>query len=233
MQLAVNLLAYVLMLVQHKNLIDWYDYCIKVPEFRLLDQYNCVGGNMNSNGSKGVFCTLLTIGLAMVGSANATLITDEVFISYNFPDINTINSGPVATIVTADSSDAVNFFGTITVDVGGNNIFIDQDAIFIQPGDFNGVVVSDMDWVDMPGEIVGLSITTNLAAWDDSRATFTADSVAVNLAGLGDVPAFTLNVGLETTHVPEPATLALLSVGLAGLGFTRRGLRHKRNCTQH
>ena len=82
-----------------------------------------------------------------------------------------------------------------------------------------------MDWVDVRGTIVGLEIATNWAGWDDSRATFGDDWVAFNFANLSFAAGDFLDATFLTSHdvdVPEPGTLALLGLGLAGMGMTRR-----------
>lgn len=159
--------------------------------------------------------------------ANATLIGDGVDVCHYFPDAGS-PYGCAFTVVAPDASDVVvpnpDFGGVYTVDMHGSGFL----AHFLFSGlfttsSFNGLVLTSLDWVDMPdGFIVGLLIETNMAGWDDSLASFGPHSAAFNWSGLSFDPDTFFRVEFLTRHgVPLPATLLLFGLGLAALRFHR------------
>jgi len=168
------------------------------------------------------------VALALLAApAQATLIGDTVSVEYHFPDLGTIFESQL-TVVQAGSTDSVTLLATLltpgNVNVEDSSVEIDWAPVVFTPANFNGIVITDMDFSGLPASIVGLDIATNAAGWNDAFASFTADSIALNYASLGTVlSGFSMTVDLIVQRdAPEPATLGFMVLGLAALRLAAR-----------
>ncbi|MCB9769484.1 MAG: PEP-CTERM sorting domain-containing protein [Candidatus Omnitrophica bacterium] len=184
----------------------------------------------------GVGLCLVVLASLFAAPAGATLIGDEVFVSYTSPGDNK-DLGPESVIVEAGDGDLVSFLvfsdnDFIRVNVEESSIIIAFEDFDITSGIFFGgpitVSIVDLDWVGVPGIITGVSFVNNgITSLATNPVSFTnnptGSDVFVDLSGSDWENGDTLTINLETTHdIPEPTTMALLATGAAGLIAKRR-----------
>ena len=151
------------------------------------------------------------------------MIGDTVVVLRELPELD-YSTGEIQVVVAAGSEDRV----AVT---GGDNLYVDVDedliTIILGPQIGNGgpfdhfIRVKDIDWLgDLGKTIESINIVTNIAGFDQSRISFTPDSVTFQLRDLTWQGSQFVYVALNP--VPEPASAALGLIGAVSLALRRR-----------
>lgn len=177
-----------------------------------------------------------TLLFGVTGSVSATLIGDQITGILSTPNANFDVTQPFISPATVGGG--VEFSGKGKI-LSGNEFGIDVD---VNAGGFDlsliaitlfgfgnypsaiRVDLQDLDWVDTPGQIVGLNTDSLPDGWIIWSSGFGPDSAFVEISKANFVPAGTkASFSFDVIHdIPEPETIALISLGLLAAGLGRR-----------
>jgi hypothetical protein len=163
--------------------------------------------------------------------AHADFIGESFSATYYFPDTSSpypfASFAPPSFTVGAGTETVGDVEGVtfIAVDFAANTIGVAFSTVLTAPtwnaAAFNGIVLT----ASAPHGITGATVdgSSTMPGFGNADVTFNATQIFLNWQGLSYVDGTVLNItfGFAPVGVPEPGTLALLALVLAGLAFVR------------
>lgn len=175
------------------------------------------------------FVLTAALALSLSAATAAPMVGSTVNYQYYYPDLSSTyldaDNGNKLVGAGVEVSNIVASVGTM--DITATQIIIDFSATaFFVPGAFNGWVLTDVLASIDDFTAVTIDAATNMAGFDASNVSFTADTISVNWQGLNfNSDTFVVLNFAQGSVVPEPTSLALVSLALLGVGAASRARR--------